>query len=57
MSPWTHAVEDVLHSALEQRRGWWRMASSLPRAELVKLAGALLLRVQEIDEAKREAKT
>lgn len=52
MSTWTHAVEDVLQSAKEQRgkvTQHWHT-----RSDLVRNAGLLLLAVQEMDELGRQ---
>ena len=54
MSTWTRSVEDVLQSAKEQR-GQHPPSGMESREELVKFAGALLLMVQEMDEAKGRA--
>ncbi len=53
MSEWTHACEDVLQSAKEQRGKHPRSTES--REELVRSAGAWLLLVQEMDELEVES--
>lgn len=57
LSDWTHAVEDILQSAKEQRAAQGEAMAGrhvCTRDELVKSAGALLLMVQMMDEDKRE---